>query len=64
MVLNSWQVCQILRGCNMNYKKLDILGVDIKKTASEHWEETRSKRYRNYILCIVLGCILTVMIGG
>jgi hypothetical protein len=48
----------------MNDKLLDVLGVDIKKTASEHWEDTRNKRYRNYILCIVLGSMLTVMIGG
>lgn len=44
--------------------KLNILGVDIKKTASQHWEDTRTKRYRNYILCIFLGCMLTVILGG
>jgi hypothetical protein len=48
----------------MNDKLLDVLGVDIKKTASEHWEDSRGKRYRNYVLCVVLGCILTVIIGG
>ena len=48
----------------MDYKKLDIIGVDIKQSASQHWEDTRNKRYRNYILCIVLGSMLTVIIGG
>jgi len=47
----------------MDFKKLDIIGVDIKQSASQHWEDTRAKRYRNYFLFTLAG-VLIGLIGG